>query len=116
MLTAKELKMSPEELEALHHVRGELASGAIPHNPTPTYHNVSKSPDRLIFNMGEFGMKADCGTIACIGGHMALILGEGSPGVRRRWKPRKTISGFVLPAIHVIWLWPHNRCSSSPGH
>jgi hypothetical protein len=69
-LTAKQLGITPAERKALIAERNLLASGKVPHNPSPIA--GASSSVRRIFNMAHVELRAKCGTVCCIGGGMAL--------------------------------------------
>lgn len=72
---------------ALLAVRELLKIDAIKHNPTVRFQRGLELGGRTLdvcplrFNMTMSAKTADCGTVACIGGHMALVLGDADPDV-----------------------------------
>jgi hypothetical protein len=64
-------KFPAATIEALLRVRDRLESGAIPHTPSVYIaHEVDS------FNMATFHNKNGCGSVACIGGWLAVELGR----------------------------------------
>jgi hypothetical protein len=103
MKTHIQLGLSWRELGAMLATREMLKMKAIKHNPTPTgIHGcplVADNERDLRFNMLYTAKSADCGIVGCIGGHMALILGE-SPEVyvaRTHGRLRRLFYPFGLP-------------------
>lgn len=68
-------KVTFRELGALYAVRGMIADGAMTHCAGAYPCNEH------IINMSiSYGKNGDCGTVSCIGGTMALIMGLDDPG------------------------------------
>lgn len=82
MMTADELELKQEELDALLAVRNSLALGCLKHEPNYNEHmfipSASDDAPRL-FNMLSGGEIRTCGTIACIGGWMDVALKHRAP-------------------------------------
>lgn len=83
VLSAEKLGISVQELLALLGVREALERNLIKHNPKPTRVSPGMlsvpAPDNNAscrFNMSYAGNAADCGTVACIGGWMALAMNK----------------------------------------
>jgi hypothetical protein len=68
MLTAEQLGITPEELLALRQVR-ELLTKQQLHHDERIY-----SAQGLAFNMSTCGRDTECGTVACIGGWMHILM------------------------------------------
>jgi len=60
--------ITPREHEALVTVRDALAAGEFRHS------RITEGPDGPTFNMRSTCLSGDCGTIACIGGWMAITM------------------------------------------
>ncbi len=75
MKSYKELGITFAEYGALLGTRQLLWSGQLTHCET----NTDNPPPGQHFNMDVAGIKDECGTIACIGGTMAIIMGKVDP-------------------------------------
>lgn len=69
--TAEELGLGEAELAAHITVLGMLERGELKHIPEPSYRKRQNG-----FNMSFDGLETPCGTVACIGGWVAVILGD----------------------------------------
>lgn len=69
-MSAKRIGMSDRELDAHIKVLGMLERGELVH--------VNDAPQGERFNMSDCGTINECGTVACIGGWVALCLGRKS--------------------------------------
>ena len=69
MRTAEELGITEEELDALIKVRDGLSSGCFTH-----VDGYDEPPVKYGFNMVIAGNHGSCGTVACIGGWMAIVM------------------------------------------
>ena len=75
--TAEDLKISEAEWSAAISVLGMFERGEIVHQPPKEYDWGSETPIAAhSFNMECSGVVADCGTIACIGGWIAVLMGR----------------------------------------
>lgn len=82
--TADELKISEEELSAAISVLGMFERGEIVHQtPISNFRDWDAETPiaKRSFNMACSGVQADCGTIACIGGWMAVLMGYQGKGI-----------------------------------
>lgn len=73
---------------ALLGVRELLKTRIVTHNPNVTgargsalNHHKQDQNLPLRFNMRHVASRADCGTVGCIGGHIALVLGVSHPSI-----------------------------------
>jgi hypothetical protein len=78
MLTANDLGISQAEYEALQVVRDGLASGEFSHD------------DSKRFDMNITCDVDDCGTVACIGGWVAVVMG------RDKWEANRYVLNMEL--------------------
>lgn len=92
-LSATDLGISDVERDALIKVLGMLERGELVHRGTDLVagHNG--------FNMGWAGSRTDCGTLACIGGWVAIL---------RKGHPDPTyVYGSVNGPLHGLY-WPRH--------
>lgn len=75
--TAKELKLSDAEFNALVTVLGMLERGELKHIPSHVWENEEKveGDSPIYFNMDQWHSTYECGTVCCIGGS-AEFFGE----------------------------------------
>lgn len=72
--TAEELNIKQEEYDALVKVRNGLASGCFVHVEVNSFGKPIGEHAPMGFNMSSCGAHGSCGTVACIGGWMQVIM------------------------------------------
>lgn len=89
--------LNDAEHMALLEVKRMLGTNEVIYNPKPVLiedHDIDP-PDRNVFNMDYVIQRAECGTVYCIGGFMAMLLGE---------YPYGFVSGKRDTKIHELFM------------
>lgn len=102
-----------QEHMALLAVRAALAEGVLDMHPEPDPDGVEAVDDAHTFHMSCVMDKGHCGTVGCIGGYMAFIMGRGDEYVRDhvRWGevPSYARDGMCSPSLSPLFFPPNGK-------
>lgn len=103
-MTDEELGMTDEELAAHVAVLGMLERGELVYAPVPLPLPRDHPQSPKMFNMAEAGYRSECGTVGCIGGWVAMLLGV---------KPHPYV--FAAFGRRMALYYPHREVQEYDG-